>query len=155
MLKLAILCSLLAMAGATSASAADRWIVVSSDTRGGVWLVDIQTISASQAWVVAANPFLTYDKSGGYFYTYMYSRKAFDCTGRRSKSLSLEHKDASGRSLWDSGQYSGEWSYVQPDTVNEGALDYVCGKRDPAPLTFASPEDALRATVLVAAKEAR
>ncbi len=138
---------LVAASTVAHSQAVERWVMVSVGSKNSIWLVDTQSISSNQAWVVTAHPNLMWDEEDKYFYNYVYARQEFDCSQKRSRVRALDHKDSHGKSVWSKDNLTWDWSYVRPGTTIEGALEYICGKKDPKAVHFADPEQALRTAV--------
>lgn len=105
----------------------DRYLAVGmSDNYSGL-LVDTKSVSGTTAWVITVSPITIYYTSDKFYYNYDYSRVQFDCEGRKYKTVSLDQRDANGKSLWSKDNLDWDWTNIEPDTLYEDALGYVCG----------------------------
>lgn len=106
-----------------SARAADWWLSGATDT--ALYLVDRSSIRQqdghSVAWVTivyfepAANGTARHQRLGSY-----------DCAHRRTALLATSMRDVNNNVVF-SESYSGtNWQYVEPETVGESSLEFVC-----------------------------
>ncbi|HHK5988639.1 surface-adhesin E family protein [Neisseria sp. P0009.S008] len=110
---------------ATPAVAAD-WVLVSIDSDITIF-GDADSRTDDRAWFE-----MRYAKpkklSSGKFYNKIKKLEEMDCSGKRSRTLTVTGYFESGNPIISGTPPYAKWSYVVPGTVGEAEYEFVCNR---------------------------
>lgn len=121
-----MLCLAVFALGLATPAVAEDWVQLDSDGNNNFVFGDADSRTDDRAWFEARYATPKKHPGNGKFYNTTKTLEEMDCSGKRSRMLTITAYSKSGNPIGSETPSYAEWEYVIPGTVGESIYKFVC-----------------------------